>query len=914
MLIRQMEKVLAALFVGILCGCGSASTPAAPKNLMSGGEEKYTAAVREFADNVLEYGRDRYGKASPLFADGLDLQTKQGAQVGEIVVCNVASQQYLMRYLCALSTLTGDARYKKAAADAVRYSLENLQSPGGLLAWGGHTIYDLRTDKPIGRVHELKSHYPYYELMWEVDPARTKKYIDAFWKAHIIRWDILDFNRHGLDKTAAEMADVDAWSQEYKGGPVPFVGEGLTFMNTGSDLFYSAAFLYHKTGEKKYLLWSKRLAKRYVESSNPKTGLGGQQFSEIKDDRGREQFGDESGITEVTFVNLYGTRYSIAAVSKMRIFQMLGPDDGAEFLKWAVDDLKAIAKWSYDEKDNRFWAVVSDGRKLTPDVIKRPGYFGRNIMVKKPADDAQFYAYALAYRLSRDESMLDMCRKMMKFRRPGGSAGVHGFIELYKATGDKKYLQTARAVADEYLKARFRNGYFTPGPAYRNSKFNQGMLLAMLRLDAVAKGQEEKVPVDVCGGEGFAHIGQVTYAAYAGMWTRRNQEFIRRWFAVGPFSNADDKGFDTVYGPEKFLGLDGAHDVMGGKKARWIKVVADEVGRVNLTGHFKPSRKVIAYATARIISPSDRTVTLCLRSNAGVKAWVNGQLVMNVHKHWFDSRAVVIHRGAPLQTCRADLKKGANTVLIKVEQYPALWRGGGLGFTAGIMRIPGEAAGLKFSPDFGRDDWWKYYQPIANAPTAAKTPPTIDGRLDDECWKNAPKLTGFIDRETGEDAAPQTTVRVAWDRQNLYLAIRCDDPKPSEIKANIKQHDGRVYQDDGMEIFLDTNFDRRTIYQLGFNALGTRRDINRTGQRDVSWNPDWRVKTSVGKDCWNAEIAIPFKELNAAAPKTGQSVWGVNFFRLYRGKEYSEWSQASQASSGNSYAPEKFGVLVFGKE
>ena len=39
---------------------------------------RYLNAVREFADNVLKYGRDTYGpKHTPLFVDGLNIQTHE---------------------------------------------------------------------------------------------------------------------------------------------------------------------------------------------------------------------------------------------------------------------------------------------------------------------------------------------------------------------------------------------------------------------------------------------------------------------------------------------------------------------------------------------------------------------------------------------------------------------------------------------------------------------------------------------------------------------------------------------------------------------------------------------------------------------------------------------------------------------
>lgn len=164
---------------------------------------KYLDAVREFADNVLKYGRDTYGpKHTPLFVDGLNIHTHEPVKWiipdgQEWVLSNFASQQNLFRTLDGLSNLTGDPKYKKAAEEAIKYALDNLQSPSGLFYWGGHSAYDAQADKPCGRgTHELKGYYPYYELMWEVNPKATRQYIEAFWAGHILDWSSLSMNRH----------------------------------------------------------------------------------------------------------------------------------------------------------------------------------------------------------------------------------------------------------------------------------------------------------------------------------------------------------------------------------------------------------------------------------------------------------------------------------------------------------------------------------------------------------------------------------------------------------------------------------------------------------------------------------------------------------------------------------------------
>jgi len=234
-------------------------------------------AVREFADNVLTYGRDTYGsQRTPLLADNVNVETREPFRWKykgkDRIVSDLASQQILFRVFDGLSKLTDDTKYHQVAVEATRYTFAHLQHPPGLIDWGGHRAFDLINDEPFGYApasHELKSHYPYYELMWQVDPNATQRFIEAFWNAHILDWSVLDFNRHGYYNT--KMGPL--WKNEYKDGPVFFRSKGLTFVNTGSDLIYAGALLYKLSGQGSPLVWAKRLAHRYLETRDPKTGL-----------------------------------------------------------------------------------------------------------------------------------------------------------------------------------------------------------------------------------------------------------------------------------------------------------------------------------------------------------------------------------------------------------------------------------------------------------------------------------------------------------------------------------------------------------------------------------------------------------------------------------------------------------------
>ena len=274
------------------------------------------SSVKLFADTVLDKAGDRYGHNSPLLADGVDPRT--GKQMEWIfpdgkaaVLSNFSAQQNLMRVLVGLTHLTGEAKYKQRAEANVRYYFDHYQDPSGLLLWGGHRFIDLRTLEPQGpsekeRVHELKNAYPYYDLMFAVNDKATARFIKAFWNAHVYDWKTLETSRHG--EYGKAMGSL--WQSDFEQQPPFFATKGLSFLNAGNDLIYSASLLYQYDRDAGALTWSTRLAEQYVLPRDKKTGLGVYQFTQalkradtLDDsdthskygDRAQRQFGPELG-------------------------------------------------------------------------------------------------------------------------------------------------------------------------------------------------------------------------------------------------------------------------------------------------------------------------------------------------------------------------------------------------------------------------------------------------------------------------------------------------------------------------------------------------------------------------------------------------------------------------------------------
>jgi pectate lyase len=478
--------------------------------------ERYLSAVKAFADNVLAYGRDVYGPVrTPLFVDGINVDTLEPPvwkKNGERwILSNLASQQTLIRVLDGLSSATGDPKYRNAAIAAVKYAFDHLRDSSGLLYWGGHWCYDALGDRTVGenKVHEFKRHYPYYEFMWKIDPEATRRLIEAAWAAHILNWDNLDFNRHGnygVDPTGV-------WDHDYKGGKVPFIGKGLTFMMSGTDLVYAAAMLSHFSGDPKPMVWAERLAQRYMDARHPKTKLGAENFSDPESRRVEKQFPEFGGrFTEATVVDLYGSRYTYCAACLLRLGETLGPK-GRKFLQWGLEDLTARAKYGYDEETNSFWAMLIDGTKLTPEDRKHDGYVESRWLEKRPAGSSYFFAYALAYKLSKDKLMWDMVRKIGRGldlgdfgEEPGRSTGINfsttsndpllifGLLELWEGTKSDSYLKLAQKIADNALETRVTNGFFVQSKDHVNAKFDDPLPLALLHLRAAILGLPQNPP------------------------------------------------------------------------------------------------------------------------------------------------------------------------------------------------------------------------------------------------------------------------------------------------------------------------------------------------------------------------------------------------------------------------------------
>src|SRR5580700_4870605 len=167
------------------------------------------------------------------------------------------------------------------------------------------------------------------------------------------------------------------------------------------------------------------------------------------------------------------------------------------------------------------------------------------------------------------------------------------------------------------------------------------------------------------------------------------------------------------------------------------------------------------------------------------------------------------------------------------------------------------------------------------------------------------KVTGFVQRNPhdGEKISEGTAAYLGYDQKNLYVVFVCFDD-PQKVRARMSRRED-IYDDDEVEVMLDTFHDRRRAYAFQTTPLGvqwdaiwseaTREEIN--GNFDTSFDTVWDSRGKVTSRGFVVEMAIPFKSLRF--PPTKYQEWGIILYRgIVRKSEDSFWPQVSYKVAG----------------
>jgi hypothetical protein len=173
---------------------------------------------------------------------------------------------------------------------------------------------------------------------------------------------------------------------------------------------------------------------------------------------------------------------------------------------------------------------------------------------------------------------------------------------------------------------------------------------------------------------------------------------------------------------------------------------------------------------------------------------------------------------------------------------------------------------------------------------------TLDGSLNEDVWKSASVYAKDFQQYFPTDsviAEDNTTIRMAFDDENLYIAIECFTRGSDFVIPTLKR-DYRAGGNDNITLLIDPFSDGANAFMFGTNPAGVQREglISRGGTDiqgfTTSWDNKWKCKTKVYDDKYVAEMAIPFSTLRF---NKNVKQWKFNSYRFdMQANERSTWA------------------------
>jgi photosystem II stability/assembly factor-like uncharacterized protein len=187
--------------------------------------------------------------------------------------------------------------------------------------------------------------------------------------------------------------------------------------------------------------------------------------------------------------------------------------------------------------------------------------------------------------------------------------------------------------------------------------------------------------------------------------------------------------------------------------------------------------------------------------------------------------------------------------------------------------------------------------------------PYLDGQLDDECWQAGKPLT--LANASGDTLGDYPTeVRLSYDKEYLYLAVRCSHPagkKAEPVKERGRDADLRGF--DRVSVLFDLDRDYSTCFHFQIDQRGC---VSEDCWGDKTWDPRWFVKVHAEDTGWVAEAAIPLMQLSGDNIINGRA-WAFNVVRTLPGRGVQAWSLPAEVPE-EALRPEGMGLMIFSQD
>ncbi len=174
------------------------------------------------------------------------------------------------------------------------------------------------------------------------------------------------------------------------------------------------------------------------------------------------------------------------------------------------------------------------------------------------------------------------------------------------------------------------------------------------------------------------------------------------------------------------------------------------------------------------------------------------------------------------------------------------------------------------------------------------TPIQVDGKLTEAAWDDLPLADTFFMNFPQDSvmAFSQTTVRMTYDDQNLYIGAICYDLIGEQYVIQTLKRDFDFETNDAFAVYFNPFCDGRTGWSFAVNPAGIQREgmIPDGGRKgiDVSWDGPWESEVSQYTNRWEVEMKIPLKTLRY---DSNIETWCINFARQdLKRNETSVWN------------------------
>jgi hypothetical protein len=183
--------------------------------------------------------------------------------------------------------------------------------------------------------------------------------------------------------------------------------------------------------------------------------------------------------------------------------------------------------------------------------------------------------------------------------------------------------------------------------------------------------------------------------------------------------------------------------------------------------------------------------------------------------------------------------------------------------------------------------------PVLEDFTSMKPSEEIEGQM--------AKVDRFIQNQPrdGEPVSQRTESYLGYDDKNLYIVFVCFDKEPEKIRARWEKREN-AFDDDFVEVTLDTFHDRRRGYMFWSNPLGIQAEgiwTEEEGGPDWSFDTLWQTRGQLTRQGYIVWMAIPFKSLRFRIED--QQIWSITLLRVIpRANEWAYWPHISARKEG----------------